>query len=104
MSSAAKFLGALAADGTITDLEGITLNGLEEKYNPLRAQVEDSLKRQETLINQIKVKKTNKHEKYIPHIVAAYHAQKHFLETREGTYMLSKSNVKYENYFHPGKK
>jgi hypothetical protein len=57
LSSAAKFLGALAADGTITDLEGITLNGLEEKYNPLRAQVEDSLKRQETLINQIKVKK-----------------------------------------------
>lgn len=48
-------MGALAADGTITDLEGITSFGLEQKYNPLREQVEDSLKRQELLLNKIKV-------------------------------------------------
>jgi hypothetical protein len=53
--SAAKFLGALAADGTISDLEGITSSGLDEKYNPLREQVEDSLKCQETLLRKIKV-------------------------------------------------
>ena len=52
---AAKFLGALAADGTITDIEEVTSSGLEEKYNPLRKQIEDSLQRQETLVNKIRV-------------------------------------------------
>lgn len=51
---APKFLSALAADGSITDIEGITSSGLEAKYNPLREQVEESLKSQESLITQIK--------------------------------------------------
>lgn len=61
MFLAAKFLGALAADGTITDIEGITSSGLEEKYNPLREQIEDSLKRQEALVDKIKVRRNRIH-------------------------------------------
>lgn len=52
---AAKFLSALAADGTITDVDAITNAGLDDTFNPLKELVKDSLAKQEKALAAVQV-------------------------------------------------
>ncbi|XP_032218255.2 programmed cell death 6-interacting protein [Nematostella vectensis] len=50
---AVKFLSALAADGSITDCEGLISGNLASTYEPIQDQVKDSISRQEKTLAAI---------------------------------------------------
>ena len=54
MDMASKFLQALAADGFI-DVEKISDQGLEDSYGSFQMEVEESIVKQEVLLNKIQV-------------------------------------------------
>ena len=50
-----KFLSALAADGTIPDVEGIISSNLSAAFDSLKQSVTDSLARQEKIMASVQV-------------------------------------------------
>lgn len=55
MNSAAKFLAALAQDGILNE-ESVSVAQLDRIYGPIREQVAQNLKRQETVIQETQVR------------------------------------------------
>lgn len=53
--SATKFLSALAADGTIPEVEGIITSNLNEGFDSLKQNVTDSVARQEKVLAAVQV-------------------------------------------------
>ena len=53
--SAVKFLSALAADGTIPDVEGIISSNLGAGFDSLKESVTDSIARQEKIMAAVQV-------------------------------------------------
>ena len=53
--SAVKFLSALAADGTIPDVEGIISSNLSAGFDALKQSVTDSMTRQEKIMAAVQV-------------------------------------------------
>lgn len=50
-----KFLSALAADGAITDEDGISNSSIDDMYSSLIQQVQENVRKQETVLAKIQV-------------------------------------------------